>query len=118
MIRLCWVALLAVLAQGVPGAPAQGAPTLDKRTGLVIAPGWELVNAHCGACHSHKLVTTQRGDADFWRATIRWMQRTQNLWEIPAAQESVILEYLAANYSESDWGRRPALPASLMPAGP
>ena len=88
----------------------------DERTGLIIAPGWELVSAHCGACHSHRLVTSQRGDAEFWLNTIRWMQRTQNLWELPAGQEPQIIGYLAEHYSESEWGRRPPLSASLLPA--
>jgi hypothetical protein len=85
----------------------------DQRTGLIIAPGWQLVSAHCGACHSHQLVTSQRGDAEFWLNTIRWMQRTQNLWALPADQEPQIIAYLAEHYSESEWGRRPPLSPSL-----
>jgi hypothetical protein len=108
-----WALLILISTASASEAPA-AYPT-DPRTGLVMAPGWELVSAHCGACHSHRLVTAQRGDADFWRSVIRWMQKTQNLWEIPPAQEQVIIEYLASNYNESDWGRRPPLPASLMP---
>lgn len=99
------------LVQGAQGADR----TVDKTTGLIVAPGWELVNAHCGACHSHRLVTAQRGDGEFWRSTIRWMQRTQNLWDIPDGQEASIVGYLAANYNETDWGRRPPLPASQLP---
>ena len=60
----------------------------DPDTGLIVAEGWELAAAHCGGCHSYRLVTAQRGDEAFWRSTIRWMQSTQNLWQIPAAQES------------------------------
>lgn len=88
---------------------------IDERTGLVIDDDWVLVNGHCGACHSHKLVTAQRGDAEFWLSTIRWMQRTQKLWPLPPDQEQKIVAYLARNYNESDWGRRPALRASLLP---
>ncbi|MEM8766727.1 MAG: hypothetical protein AAGE43_04740 [Pseudomonadota bacterium] len=91
------------------------AQELDPATGLVVAEGWELAAAHCGGCHSHRLVTAQRGDAEFWRNTIRWMQRTQNLWQIPEAQEQVLLAYLAEHYNEADWGRRPPLPASQLP---
>ena len=96
---------------------AQGslAVETDPRTGLVIAEGWRLVDAHCGACHSHALVTEQRGDREFWTSTIRWMQRTQNLWQIPEAQERVLIDYLARHYNETEWGRRPPLPASLRP---
>lgn len=91
---------------------------LDANTGLIVAPGWEMAAAHCGACHSHALVTAQRGDAEFWRSTIRWMQKTQNLWQIPDAQERILIAYLEANYNESDWGRRPPLAQSLMPEAP
>ena len=90
-------------------------PQLDANTGLILAPGWELAAAHCGGCHSHALVTAQRGDAEFWLATIRWMQKTQNLWQLPAPQEETLIAYLASNYNETDWGRRPSLPQSLMP---
>jgi hypothetical protein len=94
------------------------AQELDARTGLLLAPGWEMVMAHCGACHSYRLVTAQRGDADFWQATIKWMQRTQNLWPIPEAQETTIVKYLATNYNERDWGRRPPLSPRLVPPPP
>jgi mono/diheme cytochrome c family protein len=104
-----------VLLLVAPAINAAEAADVDPTTGLLIAPGWELVNAHCGVCHSHRLVTAQRGDADFWLNTIRWMQRTQGLWDLPPEQEQIIVEYLSTNYSESEWGRRPPLAASLMP---
>lgn len=106
-------ALLIVLS-GTGGSWVHGEER-DPATGLILAPGWELVAAHCGACHSHALVTAQRGDAEFWRSTIRWMQKTQNLWQIPEPQETTLIDYLATNYNETDWGRRPPLPHSLMP---
>lgn len=108
------VLLAAATALHTAGAAAEE-PAVDPGTGLVVAPGWELVRAHCGACHSYRLVTSQRGDADFWRDTIRWMQRTQNLWPIPEQQEQALIDYLASAYAESDWGRRPALSPLLMP---
>lgn len=97
------------------GLPAAAEPARDEFTGLLMAPGWELVRAHCGACHSYQLITAQRGDAAFWRRTIRWMQATQNLWPIPEEQETAIIDYLAKNYAEGSWGRRPPLPAELRP---
>ena len=109
-----WLLLTLLLWPSVTLESAE--PTaLDPTTGLIMASGWELAAAHCGGCHSHKLVTAQRGDKDFWRDTIRWMQRTQNLWQIPAAQEEALLNYLAEHYNETDWGRRPPLSASLLP---
>ncbi len=109
--RWTMIPMLLLTATGTPAAAAGK----DPATGLIIAPGWELAAAHCGACHSHALVTAQRGDADFWRSTLRWMQRTQNLWQIPQPQETALIDYLASNYNETDWGRRPPLPVSLMP---
>lgn len=108
--------LLVVLLVAAGSRASAGAEeSIDPATGLIKAPGWELAAANCGACHSHALVIAQRGDAAFWRSTIRWMQKTQNLWAIPEPSESQLIEYLAENYNESDWGRRPPLPLSLMP---
>ena len=88
---------------------------VDPDSGLAIAPGWQMVRAHCGACHSLQLVTAQRGDRDYWLGLIRWMQRTQNLWDLPPDIEAQVLDYLAANYDETAWGRRPPIPSRLMP---
>ena len=114
--RAYGIAVISFASVLFSAASAAAEPGLDPNTGLVIAPGWELAAAHCGGCHSHALVTAQRGDAEFWRSTIRWMQKTQNLWQIPEAQEQTLIAYLEENYNETDWGRRPPLPQSLKPA--
>ena len=103
------LALLGTLA----AAPASA--ETDPESGLIKAPGWEAVKAQCGVCHSHKLVTAQRGDAAFWTGLIRWMQATQNLWALPEPLEGEIVSYLATHYNETDWGRRPQLPPTLLP---
>ena len=90
----------------------------DQRTGLIIAPGWEQVAAHCGGCHSYRLITAQRGDEAFWLNSIRWMQKTQNLWQLPPETEAAIVRYLGNHYDESDWGRRPPLSSALLPLTP
>ena len=88
---------------------------------VLAAPFTELIDAHefvrghCSACHSLSLVTSQRGDADFWLDRIRWMQEKQNLWPIPVDQETAIISYLSTNYAETAWGRRPNLPPQLRP---
>lgn len=107
--------ILTTWATTTPAVAAEQISATDPATGLAIDTGWELASAHCGACHSHRLVTAQRGDAEFWRRTIRWMQKTQNLWQIPEDQEQILIDYLARNYNETDWGRRPALAVSLRP---
>ena len=111
-MRRRWAALLLSIAALAAHAEV---PEVDAESGLVVAPGWRLVRAHCGACHSLRLVTSQRGDRDYWLGLIRWMQRTQNLWDLPPAIEAQVLDYLAAHYDEAEWGRRPPLPARLMP---
>ena len=87
----------------------------DEQTGLIKNPGWEQVRAHCGACHSHSLVTSQRADRQTWLDMIRWMQATQNLWQFEPATESLILDYLASSYPPQPNRRRAPIPPSLMP---
>ena len=87
----------------------------DRATGLIKKPGWEHVRAHCGGCHSHALVTSQRADRQTWLDIIRWMQATQNLWQFQPEVETQILDYLAANYPPQPNRRRAPIPPSLMP---
>ena len=87
----------------------------DKATGLIVAPGWEQVRAHCGGCHSHALVTQQRADRQTWLDMIRWMQVSQNLWQFQPEVEDQILTYLAENYPPQPNRRRAPIPATLMP---
>ena len=87
----------------------------DAATGLIKNPGWQQVRTHCGGCHSHALVTSQRADRQTWLEIIRWMQKTQNLWQFEPETEAQIIDYLAASYSPQPNGRRAPLPPSLMP---
>lgn len=87
----------------------------DEASGLIKSPGWEQVRAHCGGCHSHALVTSQRADRQTWLDMIRWMQASQNLWQFEPATEAQILDYLANNYPPSPNRRRAPIPPSLMP---
>jgi hypothetical protein len=90
-------------------------PEFSRAAELIEGDGDDLVRGHCSGCHSLLLVTAQRGDRAYWLKTIRWMQRTQNLWTLPPAQETAILDYLAEHYAESEWGRRPNLSPLLRP---
>ena len=87
----------------------------DPATGLVIDDHWELVRAHCIACHSTQLVTQNRGSRETWLALIRWMQDSQGLWAFDATTETAILDYLEKNYAPLPASRRMALPPELMP---
>jgi hypothetical protein len=91
------------------------AADIDESTGLVKNPGWEQVRAHCGGCHSHTLVTSQRADRNTWLNIIRWMQKTQNLWQFEPQVEAQILDYLAENYPPLADRRRAPIAPSLMP---
>lgn len=81
---------------------------IHVRTGLIDAPGlMETVN-NCTTCHSAKLVMQNRMSKERWHATIRWMQETQNLWDL-GDQEDIIVDYLVTNYPPQKKGRRQSL---------
>jgi len=67
----------------------------------------ETIN-NCTTCHSAELVTQNKMTRDGWLATIRWMQESQNLWDL-GQNEDLILDYLAKNYAPEDTGRRRSL---------
>lgn len=75
------------------------------RTGLKDDEGLMTVVTHCTACHSAQLVMQNRMSKERWNATIRWMQETQNLWDLGENQE-VIVDYLVRNYPPTEKGRR------------
>ncbi|MFD2588882.1 monoheme cytochrome C [Croceitalea marina] len=78
---------------------------IHVRTGFVDSDGLMLVVNNCTNCHSAKLVTQNRMSKERWLATIRWMQETQNLWDL-GKNEEIIVNYLATNYAPSKKGRR------------
>lgn len=81
---------------------------IDDASGLIVDEGMNLVIAHCTGCHSAKLVTQNRFDKEGWVRVIRWMQDTQNLWDLGESEETVVA-YLAKNYSPKGMGRRAPL---------
>lgn len=81
---------------------------IHVQTGLIDAKGMRTVINNCTNCHSAKLVTQNRMDAESWNTTIKWMQDTQNLWELGENQK-VIVNYLVANYPLLKKGRRDIL---------
>ena len=78
---------------------------IHVRTGLIEDEGLITVVTHCTACHSAQLVTQNRMNKERWNATIRWMQETQNLWDLGENQE-IIVNYLVKNYPPEEKGRR------------
>ncbi len=81
---------------------------IHVRTGLIDAPGLMETVTNCTNCHSSKLVTQNRMSAERWKATIRWMQETQNLWDL-GKNEDIIINYLVENYPQKASGRREIL---------
>lgn len=81
---------------------------IHVRTGLVEAEGLIEVVNNCTNCHSAKLVTQNRMNKERWIATIRWMQETQNLWDL-GNNEDIIVNYLVTNYPPKKKGRREIL---------
>ena len=64
-----------------------------------------IVVNNCTNCHSAKLVIQNRMNKERWNATIKWMQETQNLWDLGGNQE-IIVNYLVSNYPPEEKGRR------------
>ena len=42
---------------------------------------------------------------DGWLSAIRWMQKSEGLWDL-GADEAVILDYLSQNFTPAESGRR------------
>ena len=78
---------------------------IHMRTGLVDAEGLMEVVNNCTNCHSALLITQNRMNEERWIATIRWMQETQNLWDL-GTNEEIIVSYLTTNYPVIKKGRR------------
>ncbi|HUH45871.1 MAG TPA: hypothetical protein VLZ54_01855 [Arenibacter sp.] len=81
---------------------------IHVRTGLKDAEGLMAVVNNCTNCHSAELVMQNRMNRERWIETIRWMQETQNLWNL-GENEEIILNYLVTNYPIINTGRRAPL---------
>jgi hypothetical protein len=69
----------------------------DPESGLVLDDQFMLVKSQCTACHSSKLILQSHFSRDKWIERIRWMQRTQKLWDL-GESEPAIVTYLARHY--------------------
>lgn len=114
--RLTVMLAMALLAIG--GTSRAEPLPQDPATGLVMDENWQIVAAHCGACHSTRLVTQNRGSRETWLHLIRWMQDSQGLWPFNEETEQILLDYLENNYGPLAASRRQPLPAALMPPNP
>ncbi|MCK9337808.1 MAG: hypothetical protein M0P43_08265 [Arcobacteraceae bacterium] len=91
---------------------------IDKETGLILSSGFEEVKSNCTVCHSAAFIIHQKGDRDTWLSMIRWMQKTQGLWEFDKQTEENILTYLASNYPPGSASRRDNLKPQFLPPNP
>ena len=85
---------------------------------LIVAEGWQNVQANCTECHSSLLITQNSGSRAVWESRIRWMQNTQGLKALDPKVEESILNYLATNYGQKSFSRRAPLNILLMPNNP
>ena len=92
---------------------------VDPQSGLIMAPGWELVNYQCNACHTSMIVVQNHGDKAFWKEALQWMIDTQGLWDLSDTWEPT-LSYLSTHYGQAEMDmtifRRLPLEPSLQPA--
>ena len=70
---------------------------LDVETGLIAEGNYQLVKSTCTACHSSDLILHSAFDRETWIEKIRWMQRSQKLWDL-GQSEDPILDYLEKYY--------------------
>jgi hypothetical protein len=73
----------------------------DPESGLAVDEHLMLVKAQCTACHSSKLILQSHFSREKWIERIRWMQRTQKLWDL-GESEPVIVNYLVKHYGPLD----------------
>ncbi|MGI2261042.1 cytochrome C [Shewanella sp. GXUN23E] len=113
--------MFAGLVMSLSGVSAAAEYPIDPVSGLIMAPGWEMVNYQCNACHTSSIIPQNAGDRKVWRDTIQWMVDTQGLWDLSDTWDPV-LDYLATNYGEKKVDmskfRRLPLPAAQQPKMP
>lgn len=88
--------------------PEAGPYEIDENTGLIQDEGINMVIGNCTGCHSAKLITQYGATREGWVHVIRWMQDSQNLWDL-GENEETILDYLSKNYAPKTKGRRAPL---------
>jgi hypothetical protein len=71
--------------------------SIDEKSGLIVDRHWEVTRANCTSCHSASLITQIGASREEWLNSIKWMQETQNLWDLGENEEK-ILDYLEKNY--------------------
>ncbi|MEZ9594559.1 cytochrome C [Shewanella sp. 10N.261.52.F9] len=123
MRKTVFTASLLALSCLSPAMAADAAKSypVDPVSGLIMAPGWEMVNYQCNACHTSLIIPQNKGNREVWRDTIQWMVDTQGLWDLSDTWDPV-LDYLSTYYDETGIDmkifRRKPLDSDQMPPIP
>lgn len=80
-------------------------PNKEIQSELAEGEGLALVIQNCTSCHSEKLIIQNRGDEQYWKSLILWMQQTQNLWDLGENQQAIVT-YLSKYYGPIEKSRR------------
>lgn len=78
---------------------------VDPYTILEADDALPIVVGNCTNCHSARIIAQNRATREGWQDLIRWMQKTQKLWDL-GDNEDIILDYLAEYYAPENIGRR------------
>ena len=104
MIKLTSLLLAAAVLSGSTSdtAPVQRTVTMPPETAVVRAsdlPGYQLVQRHCGTCHSAHYVTTQppASSRTYWDATVRKMKKPFGA-QFPDEDVPAMVDYLVKTY--------------------
>lgn len=71
----------------------------DKKTGLLMGEGWEVIREFCTVCHSSQRVIESRLSRKRWEELILSKQNTPGFKDMGDREETVI-DYLASYYAE------------------
>lgn len=124
LITVAFIAVIIIFIASITGIPQFSLPVknqgkkerksenpkikkydLANEYALADDPNLAIVKKHCTGCHSNRLIAQNRNTREGWEENIRWMQKTQGLWDL-GSDELIILDYLASYYAPVKTGRR------------
>ncbi|MEO1016855.1 MAG: hypothetical protein AAFY56_04085 [Pseudomonadota bacterium] len=70
----------------------------DEYFGLPRTGNYEFVSGFCGSCHSLEIIMQQSLDRDAWKRTLDWMTVEQNMPQLQARDEALMLDYLSMHF--------------------
>ena len=76
-LKACFLLLVITLSLLAVDEGVLHAQEIERVTGLILADGWQDVQANCTECHSTQLIVQNSGSKAVWESRIRWMQLKQ-----------------------------------------